>query len=116
MTNSYDQANELEKAIRESAEYRTLRKAYEAVNADPQAKQMFENFRRIQLNLQKKQMMGEPITDEEGKKAEQSLQIIGSYPAIAALMAAEQRMSLLITDLNRIITKPLEELYGTGWV
>lgn len=115
MINSDDRAYELEKALRESDEYRALKKAYETVNQDFQAKQMFEKFRRIQLDLQKKQVMGVPISDEEAKRAEQSLQIAGRYPAIAALIAAEQRMSLLIADLNKIITRPLEELYVKGW-
>ncbi|MCY7800123.1 hypothetical protein MOB23_12130, partial [Bacillus haynesii] len=31
---------------------------------------------------------------------------------ISQLMEAEQRMSMLIAELNKIIMKPLEELYG----
>lgn len=58
LINSDDRAYELEKALRESDEYRALKKAYETVNQDFQAKQMFEKFRRIQLDLQKKTSNG----------------------------------------------------------
>ena len=44
--NLHDSAYEMEKAIRNSDEYKTLRRLYDEVNADPSAKQMFEKFRQ----------------------------------------------------------------------
>ncbi|MFC7391661.1 YlbF family regulator [Scopulibacillus cellulosilyticus] len=112
MANLHDIAYDLEKAIRDSDEYQTLTNAYKAVNADDVAKKMFDNFRQLQLTLQQKQMTGEQITEEEAQKAQQQVQLIQQHEAISNLMAAEQRMSMLITDLNKIITKPLEDIYG----
>ena len=59
--NLHDSAYELEKAIRNSDEYVTLRKLYDEVNADASAKEMFEKFRNMQMELQQKQMMGQEI-------------------------------------------------------
>lgn len=111
--NMYDAAYELEKAIRQSDEYTRLKTMYQEVNADDSARTMFEKFRDIQLQLQQKQMMGEEITQEEVEQAQQTVALVQQHPKISQLMEAEQRMSMVIADLNQIIMKPLEELYGT---
>ncbi|MBY0123095.1 YlbF family regulator [Bacillus sp. S/N-304-OC-R1] len=110
--NLYDAAYELEKAVRQSSEYSTLKQAYAEVNADPTAKAMFENFRHIQMQLQQKQMMGQEITQAEVQQAQQTVAQVQQNAKIAKLMEAEQRMSMIIAELNKIIMKPLEELYG----
>jgi cell fate (sporulation/competence/biofilm development) regulator YlbF (YheA/YmcA/DUF963 family) len=110
--NLYDVAYNLEKALRGSDEFKTLKRLYDEVNADESASKMFENFRNIQLNLQQKQMSGEEITEEEIQQAQKSVQLVQQHEKIAQLMAAEQRLSMLVTELNKIIMKPLEEMYG----
>ncbi|WP_449620493.1 YlbF family regulator [Robertmurraya sp. Marseille-Q9965] len=112
--NLHDAAYELEKAIRNSNELNELKKMYDAVNADDTARTMFENFRNIQMQLQQKQMMGEEITQEEVEQAQKSVALVQQHDMIGKLMEAEQRMSVIITELNQIIMKPLEELYGAA--
>lgn len=111
--NLYDSAYVLERVIRQSDEYTRLRSAYNAVNADESAKRMFDNFRNIQLQLQEKQMMGQEITQEEVDQAQKTVALVQQHAKIAKLMEAEQRMSMVIAELNQIIMKPLEELYGS---
>lgn len=113
MPNIYDSAYELEKAIRESEEFKSLKSAYEAVMSDPSAKQMFDDFRDTQMNLQEKQMQGLEITEEEVEKARAVVEAVQEHQDIAKLMEEEQRLNLAINDISRIITKPLEELYGS---
>lgn len=113
MPNVYDQAYDLEKAIRNSEEYQELKQSYDDLEKDETGKKMFDNFRNIQLELQQKQMNGQEITEEEAQQAQQQLQLVQQHEGISKLMAAEQRMSTVIQDLNKIITKPLEDLYGT---
>lgn len=110
--NVHDVAYHLEKALRESDDFKNLQKLYDEVEADESARRMFENFRDIQLTLQQKQMNGEEITQEEVEQAQKSVQLVQQHEKIGKLMEAEQRMSMLIQELNKIIMKPLEELYG----
>ncbi|MCY8243785.1 YlbF family regulator [Bacillus haynesii] len=110
--NLHDSAYDLEQALRQSDEYSRLKNLYDEVNSDPSAKKMFDNFRDIQLNLQQKQMNGEDITQEEVEQAQKSVALVQQHEKISQLMEAEQRMSMLIAELNKIIMKPLEELYG----
>lgn len=111
-SNIYDAANELEKSIRLSDEYNQLAQAYNDVNANGTTKMMFDQFRQIQMNLQQKQMMGQDISQAEVEEAQKSVTLVQQNEAIARLMEAEQRMSMVIGELNQVIMKPLEELYG----
>ncbi|ASB90281.1 YlbF family regulator [Bacillus sonorensis] len=110
--NLYDTAYDLEQALRQSEEYSRLKGLYDDVNADESAKRMFDNFRDIQIRLQQKQMNGEDISQEEVEQAQKSVALVQQHEKISQLMEAEQRMSMLIAELNKIIMKPLEELYG----
>ncbi|CAH2713574.1 MULTISPECIES: YlbF family regulator [Neobacillus] len=110
--NLYDSAYALETAIRQSDEYTQLKQAYSEVNADPAAKQMFDQFRQIQMNLQQKQMMGQDISEQEIQQAQSTVALVQQNQKIAHLMQAEQRMSMIIGELNKVIMKPLEDLYG----
>jgi len=56
-------------------------------------------------------MNGEDILDNDVERAQQSAQAIEEDENIKQLMEAEQKLSSLIQDLNRVIMKPIEELY-----
>lgn len=109
--NVYDQANALESALRKSEEFTNLKELYEAVNGNQDSKKLFDEFRNIQMELQTKQMNGEDILDSDVERAQQSAQAIEEDENIKQLMEAEQKLSALIQDLNRVIMKPIEELY-----
>ncbi|MCM3595409.1 YlbF family regulator [Metabacillus idriensis] len=111
--NVYDLGYDLEKALRDSDDFKTLKSLYDEVNADDSARTLFESFRDIQLNLQQKQMSGQEISPEEIEQAQKSVALVQQHDKISKLMEAEQRMSMTIAELNKIIMKPLEELYGS---
>src|SRR5699024_10093108 len=113
VSNMYDSAYDLQNAIRESDDFQALQEAFEKVMSDPSSKQMFDNFRNTQLELQEKQMQGQDISEEEVEKARQVVELVQQHPGISDLMEKEQRLNVVINDLSQIITKPLEELYGT---
>ena len=111
MTNVYDQANALESALRQSGEFLQMQDLYKKVNEDETSKKLFDEFRELQMTLQQKQMQGEELLEEDIQKAQSSAQEIENDENIKGLMEAEQKMSQLIQDLNRVIMKPIEELY-----
>jgi|SRR5690625_3330603 len=112
MSNIYDSAYDLEKAIRNSNEYKDLKAAFESVMNDESAKQMFEGFRNSQLELQEKQMQGEEITQDEIEKAQKQFEVVQQHTAISKLMEQEQRLNTVISDISKIISQPLDDLYG----
>lgn len=113
MANIYDLAYNLEKGLRESDEFQKLKMAYDNVMNNPSTKRMFDDFRQTQLELQQKQMQGMEITEEEIAQAKRVVDLVQQQEDIAELMNEEQRLNTLISDISKIITKPIEELYGS---
>jgi cell fate (sporulation/competence/biofilm development) regulator YlbF (YheA/YmcA/DUF963 family) len=106
-------ANELSEAIRSSEEFNTLKKLYEEVNIDPTAKELFAKFRNMQLDIQQKQMAGQDISQDEVIKAQAVVSDVQKNEKIAKLMEAEEKMNNVIVNINQVVLKPLEELYGS---
>nr|WP_026314496.1 YlbF family regulator [Heyndrickxia acidiproducens] len=111
VSNLNDYAYLLEKEIRASGEYGALKQAYEQVLQNSQAKTLFDDFRNLQLRLQEKQMSGQPVTEKEAGQAQAIAAAVQANPLIARLMNAEQRLSAVLDEVNKILMKPLEDLY-----
>ena len=95
MSNIYDTANQLERDLRDLAEFKTVKASFE-----------------VNIELQQKQYSGQEITEEDIQKAQELGQKVSENEYIKALMEAEQRLNTIMQDINRIITNPLQELYN----
>ena len=112
MSNIYDTANQLERDLRDLAEFKIVKESFEAIEADETAKALFDEFRQVNIELQQKQYSGQEITEEDIQKAQELGQKVSENEYIKALMEAEQRLNTIMQDINRIITNPLQELYN----
>lgn len=110
--NIHDVAYELQKAIAESPDFQSLKVSYGEVQADAEAKELFDRFRMMQMELQQKMMQGEQLTDEDNQKAQEVVALVQQNVKITNLMQAEQRLNVLIGDVNKITMQPLEDLYN----
>ncbi|MBB5325353.1 cell fate (sporulation/competence/biofilm development) regulator YlbF (YheA/YmcA/DUF963 family) [Anoxybacillus tepidamans] len=107
----YAIAQQLEQAIRTSDDFQQLKQAYEAVRRDETAYRVFTHFRDLQMRLHEKQLTGAAILPEEVEQAQKAMALAQQNEKLSALMMLEQRMSMVIADINQIAMKPLEELY-----
>ncbi|SFE26246.1 YlbF family regulator [Alteribacillus iranensis] len=113
MSNVYDKAHELSSALKDSDEFQKLKDLHVEVENDEVAKRMLDNFRNIQIELQQMQMQGQQPSEEEITQAQKQFEMVQQHEVISKLMAEEQRLSTVISDINKIVTEPLEEIYGT---
>ncbi|OZS79035.1 hypothetical protein CF394_01035 [Tetzosporium hominis] len=109
--NIYDDINKLETTLRQTAEMQGVKEAIQAVKEDQEAKDLFESFRKIQMTLQEKQVKGEEIAGEELEYAQKTAQLAQSNEKILAMLEAEMKLSQLIEEINRVLLKPVQELY-----
>ena len=72
---------------------------------------LFKNFRKIQLDLQEKQMAGEEVEADELEYAQKTAQLAQSNEKIMAMLEAEMKLSGLIEEVNRVLMKPVQEIY-----
>lgn len=112
MKNIYDIAYDLEKTLREEPAFLELKKAYEAVKTDEEASALFTEFTSMQQEIQAKQMSGEDLTDEYIAQAQDVAGRATTNEWIQKMMTSEQQLSVLIEDINKIIIKPLQEMYA----
>ncbi len=108
----HDQAYELVKAIKSSSEFAELEKAIRIVNDDPEAKRLVDGFRERQAVLQRKMMAGESPEKEEMEQVEQLYEALNARLPIRQMFESERRLSLMMDDINGIIARSLEEVYG----
>ena len=109
--NIYDDLNRLEATFRKSTEFAEVQQAVEVVKADEEAMALFKSFRKIQLTLQEKQMAGEEIEAEELEYAQKTAQLSQANPKIMEMLEAEMKLSGLIDEVNRVLMKPVQEIY-----
>ncbi|GIP55236.1 MULTISPECIES: YlbF family regulator [Paenibacillus] len=110
--NIYDKANELAKALKESEEVKEITAAMKLVDADPESKRMLDDFRNRQNELQQQMMTGEMPAPDEMEKMEKLFEVLSMNLNIRRLFDAERRLSIIIQDVNKIITDSLQHLYG----
>ena len=111
MVNIYDDLNKLVLNFRKLDEFKALEQAVEQVRADEEAKKYFTNFRDIQMKLQKKQIAGEEITEEEMNYVQKAAQLAQSNPKIIAMLEAEMALSNIIEEVNRVLFQPIQGMY-----
>ncbi|MDE1548373.1 YlbF family regulator [Jeotgalibaca caeni] len=112
MKNIYDIAYDLEKALREQPAFITLTEAYQKIQENEEASQLFSEFSGLQQELQMKQMSGQEISDEDIAHAQEVAGRASQDELIQQMMSAEQQLSVVIEDINKIIIKPLQEMYA----
>src|SRR5690606_34602272 len=102
--NIYDKAHELAKALKESQEVADITAAMKLVDADPESKRMLDDFRLQQNEVQQRMMNGDMPSAEEMEKMEKLFEVLSLNLNIRRLFDAEQRLSVIIQDVNKIIT------------
>lgn len=109
--NIYDAANQLERDLRKTDQYKKLEGAFETLQKDDEAKALFDQFRLTQQTLQQKQMTGQEIGEDEAKQAQELSQKVGNNDVLSELIQAEQELGQMIEEINQIALKPIQELY-----
>lgn len=109
--NIYDTANQMERELRETKEYTDLKDAYATVEADESANVILKDFQQMQQMIYQKQQMGQEVTEEEVEKAQAVSQQMTENELTTDLMDKERALNQVITDINGIIMKPVQEIY-----
>lgn len=111
MPNVYDKAHELASLIEQEENYLIVKQLTAQVMANPEQMLLIEEFRKKQFGLQQKQMLGEQVGEGELEEVNKMYEQLSNNIDFKRLIDAEERLSLLFSDLNRILTGPLEKIY-----
>lgn len=111
MINVYDTANQLEKDLRQTPEILGLQGAFSQMKADAMAYSLFQKMQKMQADFQEKQINGQEISDEEIKNLQDLSGQLTKFDSVKNLMEQERKVNAMMEELNKIISKPLAEIY-----
>lgn len=100
-------AQQLADSVVESSEYQNLKEARDNIENHQAAKIMLRDFQRKQLNLQKKQMDGNPITEEDTKELNKLYEVLHINPYIRELLEAEFAFHELMNKIQEILSEAI---------
>ncbi|OYW71359.1 MAG: hypothetical protein B7Z25_03165, partial [Aerococcus viridans] len=104
LSNIYDTINQLERDIREEAAYKDLVAAVEALKNDQEAFDIYTEFRALQSSFQFKAQLGQEITEEDEKKANELQEKLAGNTVISDLMNKERLLNTVVEDINQAVT------------
>lgn len=111
LANIYDTINQLERDIRDQEAYKELVAAVEALKNDKEAFDIYTEFRALQSSFQFKAQLGQEITEEDEKNANDLQEKLANNTIIADLMDKERALNTLVEDINQSVSKPINEVY-----
>lgn len=103
--NVYDQAHNLSRAIKESEEYKQYIEQKKIIDANPQLKEMIDDFQQKQVAVQAAQMTGQQVSPEDMANVQQILSIIMSDPVAANYIQCQMRFALMMQDVFGILNE-----------
>lgn len=106
-----ENAQNLAQELQQTPEFTTWQKAFDAVQADQAAADLFNQFQQVQQTVQVMIHSGETPTQEQTQAWDKLAEAVQAQPVITELLASEQALNALLTDLNTIVTAPVASAY-----
>ncbi|MEE3362507.1 MAG: YlbF family regulator [Anaerovoracaceae bacterium] len=109
--NVYDEAHNLQTAIKESEEFRRFDAARQKLEQNPELKSMMDDFMKKQMDVQAKQVLGEEVGQEATAAMQELMGILNQDPVAAEYLQCSMRLSIMMKDVYEIIG---EVMGGSG--
>lgn len=103
MSNIYDKAHELARALRDSTEVIELREAGKKVESSEKNKKLLEDFRKIQIEAYTEQMKSGTISSVLNEKLQNLASVISLNPDVGRYLQVEQRFGVIWEDIMKIL-------------
>ena len=111
MANIYDVANELSRTLRDLPEYKAVVESKQAIEANREAKTLFDEYVAFQNQLQGLMQSGQLPTDAVQQEMKDYMEKIQASPIVNEFFTKQQQLSIYLADLEKIIFEPIQDLY-----
>jgi cell fate (sporulation/competence/biofilm development) regulator YlbF (YheA/YmcA/DUF963 family) len=109
--NPYDQAHELARGLKASGEYRAWLESRKQIEADPKNKEMLNELRRLQWELEMDKALGREVNTDKQQRLQQVTGLVSLNPALQDYLGAEYRFAQLMADVQKILAEALNEWF-----
>ncbi|ORO48573.1 YlbF/YmcA family competence regulator [Streptococcus oralis] len=110
MSNIYDSANELSRGLRELPEYKVVKAAKDAIQADEQASKIFADYLAFQKEIQVMAQTGQMPDVSFQEKMQSFSKQIQENALLSDFFAKQQQLSIYLSDIEKIVFEPVSEL------
>ena len=110
MSNIYDSANELSRGLRELPEYKSVKAAKDAIQADEQASKIFADYLAFQQEIQVMAQTGQIPDGSFQEKMQSFSKQIQENALLSDFFAKQQQLSIYLSDIEKIVFEPVSEL------
>lgn len=104
-----DKAKELGRLIGQSAEYKTVRRANEALGDDKEAVALLKKMEQLRLNAQDMIKRGERPTEEMERELDTLLGQVQRQPVYQRLVSAQENFDKVMAKVNDWIVDGIEK-------
>ena len=108
MQNVYDLAHELARSLKETDQYKDMKKFRDQVNANESLKKMVDDFSALSVQVQSALMTGQQPDEELMQKLTATQAIVMQDPTCASLLSSEMAFSTIIADISKILTEAID--------
>ena len=102
--NVHDKGSELARALKESDEYKALRRARQELDADPAAREMAKDFLRKQMEMQLEIMSGKADVQEKQAALQKLYEVLAVNARARDFVALYMRFQQIIQDVYKMIS------------
>ena len=108
MSNIYDSANALSRGLRELSEYKAVKEARDAIQADTEASKIFADYIAFQHEIQVIAQTGQMPDASFQEKMEDFGKKIQGNPLLSAFFAKQQQLSIYLSDIEKLFSNQFQ--------
>lgn len=110
--NIYDTANKLASEIKQSDEYKAYKNAKQQIESNAEIKSKINEFDKLRVDMQKAMLKGESTSNELSVKVQNLYTELYQNEIAKNYLESEMRFSVMVTDVNKIISEAIKEVIG----
>ncbi len=104
---AYDKAHELARELKLSDEYKEYQKARQEIEGNDAALTILKDYRRKRLELEMALLSGKELDEAKKQELDKMNDIVNMHGAVKRFLDAENRVLVMMTDIQRILTEAL---------
>ena len=110
--NIYDTANKLAAELKQTDEYKAYKNSKQQIESNAEVKSKIDEFDKLRVETQKAMLKGEANANELSVKLQNLYTELYQNEIAKNYLEAEMRFSVMVTDVNKIISEAIKDVIG----
>ena len=110
--NIYDTANKLAAELKQTDEYKAYKNSKQQIESNAEIKSKIDEFDKLRVEAQKAMLKGEANANELSVKLQNLYTELYQNEIAKNYLEAEMRFSVMVTDINKIISDAIKDVIG----